>query len=147
VRKSDYVLLAVICIVLAYQFIIKPANITLNNMARGNDAEESNKLGRHIEKQAVFTGKPATNSDDRWFYITPRRNAARITVYGMTNTEPQEQLLSAVKEWQTTNQHLAKLEVLFYEFRRRGDAPRNEGLLRHVTVDASTNQQSATPRN
>jgi hypothetical protein len=41
VRQSVYGLLAVIRIVLAYQFIIKPANIALNNMARGNDAEES----------------------------------------------------------------------------------------------------------
>ena len=62
-----------------------------------------------------FEVKSTTDSRGPAFYITPLRNSAKLSVYGVTNTEEQDELLMVVKTWQTTNQNMSTLNVRFYE--------------------------------
>jgi hypothetical protein len=147
------IILTLVCTAVFYQFICKPFNRALKTIATGADAERCGRLGRYITNQFAFEKIISSNPDGRPFYTSPSRNAARFVVYGITNSERQDELLTALKDWQTTNQDMAKLTVRFYE-RENWRAFTNEQrgysggerlpevVLREITLLARTNHQA-----
>jgi len=98
-----------------YEFIIKPFNASMDNMAWGEDAAQARNLCGFVISQVTFDGKSVKEPDQPPIYWCPFRNSAQLDVYGVTNIEKQDQVLTAVKAWQTTNQNMAKLQVRFFE--------------------------------
>ena len=84
-------------------------------MPWGEDAEQARNLCGFVISQVAFDGKSANDTNHPPIYWDPFRNSARLDVYGVTNIEKQDQVLMAVKTWQTTNQNMAKLQVRFFE--------------------------------
>ena len=87
----------------------------MQNTPTGRDAEQAFSLSRYVVSKVAFGEKSLANSNEPPVYVRPGRNSARLEVYGFMNSGRQEQILSAVKDWQTTNQNMAKLSVRFYE--------------------------------
>ena len=68
-------------------------------------------------------------------YCEPFRNSAQLTVYGVTNMERQEEVLSAAREWEATNPIVSKVGVRFYERENSDGDRRSEKLIREVFVN------------
>jgi hypothetical protein len=109
------ILVLIACFGAFYEFFFKPFSASLHNMPWGEDAERSRNLWVFVTNQIAFNGKSANDSSQPPIYCNPFRNSAQLDVYGVTNIEKQDQVLMAVKTWQTTNQNMAKLQVRFFE--------------------------------
>ena len=108
-------LIAVAGLVVLYIFIVKPLGDSLGGIPTAADAGQASSLRRFVMSRVIFDGKSATDPTQPPVYCDPFRNSARLTVYGITNTERQEEVLSAVREWQMANRNMSKLSVRFYE--------------------------------
>jgi hypothetical protein len=109
------ILILVACFGAFYEFFFKPFNASLHNIAWAEDAEQSNNLWRFVTNRVAFDGKSVNDPNQPPMYWDAFRNSARLDIYGVTNLDRQEQVLLAVKDWQTTNRNMAKLQVRFYE--------------------------------
>lgn len=98
-----FVLITAACLVAFYMFIVKPFDTAFSNMPSGHDADQAYSLWRFVTNRVFFDGKSATNPSEPSVYCDPFHNSARLTVYGVTNTERQEGVLSAIREWQKAN--------------------------------------------
>jgi len=113
--KQITILFLISCLVAFYQFFFKPFSASLHNIPCAEDAEQARNLCGFVISQVTFDGKSADDTNQPPIYWDPFRNSARLDVYGVTNIEKQDQVLMAVRTWQTTNQNMAKLQVRFYE--------------------------------
>ena len=108
----------------------------------GPDAEKASSLRRHVLSKVNFDEKSLWNTNEPPVYVKPSRNAARLDVYGVTNSARQEQILSTVKDWQATNRSIFKLSVRFYEPEKARDqyGQHIETLLREEFIVLSNKQ-------
>jgi len=109
------IVITLVCAGFIYQFLFKPFYIGMQNMPTSRDANQASSLSRYVVSKVAFDEKSLENSNEPPVYVRPGRNTARLEVYGVMNSNCQEHILSAVKDWQTTNQNMAKLSVRFYE--------------------------------
>jgi hypothetical protein len=109
------ILVLVACFGSIYEFCFRPFSASLHNIAWAEDAQQSRNLWHYVTNRVVFDVKSAADSRRVAFYCEPKRNSVRIYVYGLTNLERQDQILLAIKDWQVTNQNMAKLQVSFFE--------------------------------
>jgi len=108
-------------------------------------------LSHYVGSRVDFDRKSVINPGQPPVYCEPSRNSAQLVVWGITNADHQEEVLSAVREWQATNQNMSKLTVFFYEkmYRRQftndqggysGEERFPEVLLRKVSIVLSNKQ-------
>jgi len=108
-------LITAACLATCYVFVLKPLVTAMHNIPTGADAEQSSSLARFVVSRVAFDSKSVTDPDRPPLYWHPRRNSARLDVYGLTNAARQAEVLSAMIEWQTTNRNMSRLSVRFYE--------------------------------
>jgi len=96
-----------------YGLGFKPFTIALHNMARAQDVEQCNILVNHLVNRFPFF-KPADDNAPSTMYTLPERNALRLYLYGVTNSESQDEIISVIRSWQSTNRSLDKISVRFY---------------------------------
>jgi hypothetical protein len=109
-----------------YGFVYKPAIAALHRKAWGPDVELSNNL-----VGSIATGFPfikAVDDNSPWtIYAQPARNSTQLLLYGVTNLETQNKIVSLVRDWQSTNRSMAEISVRFYN-RARGRSQYGELL-------------------
>jgi len=108
------ILVAAGCLSALYIFWVRPLATSIRNIPMAADAERSRSLYLYVTSRVHFDGRSATDPDKPPIYWEPFRNSARLIVYSVTNTERQEEVLSAAKEWQATNPIVSKIGVRFY---------------------------------
>jgi hypothetical protein len=89
--------------------------MVVHSIPTAAERRQSASLKQYVVGRVAIEGKSRTNPDEPPVYCSPRRNSLGLTVYGITNADQQDAILSAVREWQTTNRNMAKLSVRFYE--------------------------------
>jgi hypothetical protein len=109
-----------------YGFVYKPLTIALHDMARGSDAEQSNNLANHLMSRFPFF-KVGDFDNPGNIRVQPKHNAQRLSLYGVTNSESQEEIISAVRGWQGTNRSVEEISIRFYD-RVNGRSPYGEVL-------------------
>jgi hypothetical protein len=147
-------LVVLVCLAAFYFFIFRPFNSALHHMATGRDAEQGSSLGRYVLSKVTIDGKSSSDTNAPPVEMQPSRNSVRLDFFGVTNSDRQEQIISAVKDWQTTNQNMAKLWVRFYQPEKaRGQYGQHiEPLLRETFLVLSNAQfdiilNSVAPKN
>jgi hypothetical protein len=148
------ILVVLVCLVAFYFFIFRPFNTALHHMATGRDAEEGSSLLHYVVSKVDIDGKSLSFTNEPPVEMQPSRNSVRLDFFGVTNSDRQEQIISAVKDWQTTNQNMVKLWVRFYEPEKaRGQYGQHvEPLLRETFIVLSNAQSdiilnSVAPKN
>lgn len=96
-----------------YGFVYKPFTMALHNMPSGSDVEQSNNLVKHLVNGFHFI-KVGDENSPSMMYAKPGRNSVRLNLYGITNSETQEEIISAVRGWQSTNRSLKEISIRFY---------------------------------
>ena len=96
-----------------YGFVYKPFTTALHHMACGPDVEQSNNLVNGISMRFPFI-KVGDDSSPSTMYAQPGRNSTRLYLYGITNSTTQEEIISSVRNWQSTNRSLAEISIRFY---------------------------------
>jgi hypothetical protein len=141
-RNQITILILFVCFIAFYQFFLKPLNHALRNMATGRDAEQASSLWNYVSQKVKLDEKSLLYTNEPPIYALPSRNSVRLDIFGMTNSDRQEQILTAVKDWQTTNRSVEKLCVRFYEPEKaRGKYGQNlETLLREEFIVLSNQQ-------
>jgi hypothetical protein len=112
-------------------------------MAMADDAERARNLCDYISQKIKVSEKPLSGTNQPPMFWDASRNSARLEIYGITNSEIQEQIFEAAKEWQSTNQNLLRIRVQFFEQEKpRGEYGQHiETLLREEFI-VLTNAQS-----
>lgn len=97
-----------------YGFFYKPLTVGLSNMPTGIDAELSKNLGNHLMSRFTFfkTGDFEAPGN---IWTQPKHNAQRLSIYGVTNLENQEEIIAAVRSWQSTNRSVKEISIGFYD--------------------------------
>ena len=108
-------LMVIVTLASLYTYILRPFAISLRNIPTAGDAEQARNLTLYLTGRVHFDGKSVLEPDQPTVYWVPFRNSARIDVYSVTNAERQNEVVSVVRDWQTTNRNMAKLSVRFYE--------------------------------
>ena len=116
------ILVLITCFGAFYFFIFRPFNAALHNKARADDAERASQLCDYVSLKIKTSGISSSQTNQPTMFSNPSRNSAHLEIYRITNVELQEQIFTAVKEWQATNQALSKVCVQFFE----SDKPRGE---------------------
>jgi len=139
-RYQITILILFVCLVCLYQFFLKPLGHSLNNVATGKDAEQASSLWHFVVGKVSFDDKSMLYADAPPVYANPSRKSVRLEIFGAANSEKQEQVLSAAKVWQSTNEQTDKIRVLFYEKEKpRGKYGQNvEKLLREEFIVLSS---------
>lgn len=96
-----------------YWCVYKPLTMALHSMPMGSDVEQSNLLGKQLMSRFPYI-KPGDFDAPSNMWLQPERNALRLSLYGFTNLESQEEIISAVRSWQSTNRSLNKISICFY---------------------------------
>jgi hypothetical protein len=137
------ILILIICLIAFYEFFFKPFSASLHNMAMADDAERARNLCDYISQKIKVSEKPLSGTNQPPMFWDASRNSARLEIYGITNSEIQEQIFEAAKEWQSTNQNLLRIRVQFFEQEKpRGEYGQHiETLLREEFI-VLTNAQS-----
>src|ERR1039457_1046128 len=108
-------MIAVVCLAVLYIFVSSPFVTAVQNTETAADAERSYSLWLFVTNRVHFDGRSVMEPDKPPVYSSPRHNSAALFVYGVTNAERQEEVLTAVREWQATNPSVAKIGVRFYQ--------------------------------
>jgi hypothetical protein len=137
------VLVLLVCLICFYLFIFRPFNTAIHNMATGPDAERASKLCNYVLSRVSIGGHSLSNTNQPPVEVQPSRNSARLDFFGVTNSDFQEKICAAAKEWQSTNTDLMKVHIRFLEPEKpRGEYGQHiETLLREEFI-VLTNAQS-----
>jgi hypothetical protein len=107
------VLISLGCLIAIYEVVILPF---MPDIPTAADARQGGSLYGYVVGQINFEGQSEIYPNSPPVYCNAiGRNSLRLNVYGVTNSAGQEQVLSAVRGWQTTNRNVTKLKVRFYE--------------------------------
>ncbi|HAO77738.1 MAG TPA: hypothetical protein DCQ92_01945 [Verrucomicrobia subdivision 3 bacterium] len=136
------ILVLLICSLAFYIFIFRPFNAALHNTASATDAKQGSSLLHFVLSKVNIDVKSVWDTNRPPAYVQAFRNKARLDFFGIKNSDRQEQIFDAVRDWQTTNRNMATLCVRFYESEKpRGKFGQHiETLLREEFIVLSNNQ-------
>jgi len=95
--------------------IVWPFIKVVQNIPTGVDAERSYDLWVYVTNHVHFDGRSVINPDKPSVFSSPRHNSTRLDIYGVTNMERQDEILSVARQWRATNPIVATIEVRFFE--------------------------------
>ncbi|HLP76360.1 MAG TPA: hypothetical protein VK327_05515 [Candidatus Paceibacterota bacterium] len=103
-----------IALAATYTGLYKPFTVALHNMATGPDAERSNNLVEFLTNNvpAIKVGDAPSTST---VTTIPRRNSTQLNLYGVTNSKAQFEVVSTVRQWQSTNTSMKEVSICFYD--------------------------------
>ena len=126
-----------------YEFFIKPFSASIHNIACADDAERARQLSGYVSQRIKTIDKSLPDKNQSPVFWHAGRNSAGLDIYRVTNSEIQEQIFAAVKEWQSTNQALAKVCVRFFDSDKPGgEFGERAGTLLREEFIVLTNTQS-----
>jgi hypothetical protein len=115
------ILTVAVCLVVFYRFVISS-----NTPPTGADAAQSSNLWHYVVSRFTFDGKAVMEPDKPPVFCKPGHNSATLDVYGVTNPDRMDEVMSGVQEWQATNRNM-RLTVDFYERENWKQSTNNQG--------------------
>jgi len=115
------ILMVAVCLVAFYNCVISP-----NLPPTGADAAQSSNLWHYVVSRFTFDRKAAIEPDKPPVFCKPGHNSATLDVYGVTNLDRMDEVMSAVREWHATNRNM-RLNVEFYERENWKQSINNQG--------------------